>query len=224
MVNPGSISKGLETAAKVIGTTTAVLEAADKLKKSAQCSAVLESDGAKEATQKAKGALGGIVKKVGDVTDTVGNAAAKASEAKDAHNEIKAQKKQERELAKQLKVARQAVLEGASQVVTYKEFSKRQVGSGIAWVAGPFEGPGCFALATYAALDFDKDLTDYLNIYVGKGLVLKDAITLAASREGDPDVYADVKYKQNVHVYAYPCVEDEIDEKYEALLSLFQGC
>lgn len=224
MMNPSSISKGLEAAAKIIGTTTAVLKAADELKNSSQCSAVLESDGARDAAQKAKEALGGVAKKVGDATDAVGNAMEKASEAKGARNDAKMLKKQEKELAKQLKAARQAVLEGASQIVTYKEFSKRQSDLDNGWVAGPFEGPGCFVLATYAALDFDKDLTDYLNVYVGKGSLLKDAITLAASRDGDPDVYADVKYKQNVHVYAYPCVEDDIDEKYEALLNLFQGC
>lgn len=30
--------------------------------------------------------------------------------------------------------------------------------------------------------------------------------------KGNPDVYADVKYKQHVYVLLYPCQEDRLDQ------------
>ena len=34
-------------------------------------------------------------------------------------------------------------------------------------------------------------------------------------------MYADVKYKQNVHVYVYNCLPERMDERYESLLQTF---
>ncbi|MDO5709595.1 MAG: hypothetical protein Q4G41_05705, partial [Coriobacteriales bacterium] len=40
---------------------------------------------------------------------------------------------------------------------------------------------------------------------------------------GNSDVYADLKYKQNVWVYVFSCVPDKLDEKYEALVQLLEA-
>ena len=50
-----------------------------------------------------------------------------------------------------------------------------------------------------------------------------DAIDLACSRAGNPDVYADVKYEQNVLLYVYPRAADELDTKKSALEDLLQA-
>lgn len=201
---------GIKTAAQIIGAVSTVVGAAGGLKETVQ--PALESEGAQAAVSKAKGALGGI--------------AHKATSAKDSVTESLKSKKEEKNLAKQLKEARQTVLESASQTFTYKEYVKTVSKTGLAAAAlstGLFASPGCFAIATYSSLDFDKDLTDYSYIYVGSGSVLGEAVESACSRDGDPDVYADVKYKQNVHIYLYPCLETEMPAKLEALQQLFSA-
>ena len=57
--------------------------------------------------------------------------------------------------------------------------------------------------------------------FVGKATNVAAGVSKAISRNGDPDVYADVKYKQNVHVYVYNCADERVDERYAALLQVF---
>lgn len=222
MVNVVAIGKGLKTTAEIIGAVTTVVGAAGSLQEAIQ--PVVESEEGKAAAEKGKRALGGILQKAAEAKGSVGAAVGKVADAKSALDEQRQARKEERDLAREIKKARQVVLENASKSVTYKEFAKGRGEDGVAaaaLAAGLYAGAGCFVVATYAALDFDRDLTDYLYLYVGKGERLGEAIELACSRDGDPDLYADVKYKQNVHVYAYPCAPADIDGKYEALASLF---
>ena len=222
MITAAAVGAGLKTAAQIIGAVTPVVGAAGDLQEIVQ--PVMESDEGKAAVAKGKQAVNDILQKAATAKGAVGGIAGKAANAKSSFDDARAAKKEEKELAKQLKKAKQIVLESASQSVTYKDFSKRREEDGAAAIAlarGLYGGAGCFVIATYAALDFDKDLTDYLNIYVGQGENLGEAIEHACSREGDPDVYADVKYKQNVRIYSYPCVSNELDEKYAALQGIF---
>lgn len=222
MITAAAVGAGLKTAAQIIGAVTTVVGAAGDLQEIVQ--PVMESDEGKAAVAKGKQAVNDILQKAATAKGAVGGIAGKAANAKSSFDGARAAKKEEKELAKQLKKAKQIVLESASQSVTYKDFSKRREEDGAAAIAlarGLYGGAGCFVIATYAALDFDKDLTDYLNIYVGQGENLGEAIEHACSREGDPDVYADVKYKQNVRIYSYPCVSNELDEKYAALQGIF---
>lgn len=222
MITAAAVGAGLKTAAQIIGAVTTVVGAAGDLQEIVQT--VMESDEGKAAVAKGKQAVNDILQKAATAKGAVGGIAGKAANAKSSFDDARAAKKEEKELAKQLKKAKQIVLESASQSVTYKDFSKRREEDGAAAIAlarGLYGGAGCFVIATYAALDFDKDLTDYLNIYVGQGENLGEAIEHACSREGDPDVYADVKYKQNVRIYSYPCVSNELDEKYAALQGIF---
>lgn len=222
MITAAAVGAGLKTAAQIIGAVTTVVGAAGDLQEIVQ--PVMESDEGKAAVAKGKQAVNDILQKAATAKGAVGGIAGKAANAKSSFDDARAARKEEKELAKQLKKAKQIVLESASQSVTYKDFSKRREEDGAAAIAlarGLYGGAGCFVIATYAALDFDKDLTDYLNIYVGQGENLGEAIEHACSREGDPDVYADVKYKQNVRIYSYPCVSNELDEKYAALQGIF---
>lgn len=222
VANADTIGAALKTAAEIIAAVTTVVGAAGGLQKAVQ--PVMESNEGKAAVAKGKQAVGGILQKAATAKGAVGEIAGKAASAKSSYDDARAAKKEEKELAKQLKKAKQIILESASQSITYKDFSKQREEDGAAAIAlarGLYGGSGCFVIATYTALDFDKDLTDYLNIYVGQGENLGEAIERACSREGDPDVYADVKYKQNVRIYSYPCVPNELDEKYAALQGIF---
>lgn len=211
MIQVLSVINGLKTTAEIITAVTTVLGTADSLKDAAdpilgeQGKAVVE-----KTKEKTKSAFGGLMQM--------------ASEAKENQVNALNAKKEEKELIKELKQARQLVLQNASQVNTAKDYIKARKGvniAGSALATGLYGGPGCFVVATYSKMDFDKDLTDYTYLFVGKGAVLGEAIDLTISRDGDPDVYADVKYKQNVHIYSYPCAPTEVDEKYEALVDLF---
>ena len=50
-----------------------------------------------------------------------------------------------------------------------------------------------------------------------------EGVEAAISKAGNSDVYADVKFKQNVHVYVYNCMPEQLDERYENLLRTFAG-
>ena len=85
--------------------------------------------------------------------------------------------------------------------------------------AGPLNAkPGCFVFATYRTLDFDKDLYDYTAIFVGKAENVADGVMAAMSRTGNADVYADVKFRQNVRLYVFYCEAEELDERCETLI------
>ena len=206
MAGVNAYVKGLKTVAQIIGAATTVVGAAGTLKDSVQ--PVLDSEEGKVVAGKTKGAIVGI--------------ADKAISAKDSFLDARKVKREERDLAKALKEAQQTVLVNASRSIPMKDYLKLRGNSETAAAvtsAGLFDSPGCFAIATYAKFD----LTDYTGVYVGAGPNVGDAIDLACSRAGNPDVYADVKYEQNVLLYVYPCAADKLDTKKSALEDLLQA-
>lgn len=56
------------------------------------------------------------------------------------------------------------------------------------------------------------DYSEYRDIYVGKSLSMGRSVYDDVSGKGDVDVYADVKYKQDVYVLLFPCREDKLDQ------------
>ena len=58
-------------------------------------------------------------------------------------------------------------------------------------------------------------------MFIGKADNAAQGVDLAISREGDPDVYADVKYKQNVHIFVYNCLPEELEGQYASLVETF---
>lgn len=202
--------KGLKTAAQIIAAVTTVIGAAGNLKDSVR--PVLESEDGKKAAEKARGAFSGIVDR--------------AENARDSFLNSRKAKQEEKEFAKNLKNAQQTVLANASRSIPIKEYLKLQEGDKAAAsivAVGLFDSPGCFALATYSKFDFDNDLTDYIGVYVDGGENVGEAICHACSRSGNPDVYADVKFEQNVHLYVYPCTSEELPTKMAALADLLQA-
>ena len=131
--------------------------------------------------------------------------------------------KSEKEKLQAIKLVRQTVLESADFSATVADLSrarKKAKDSGDEPVSGT---PGCFVIATYKKLDFDKDLTDYIGVYVGHDENVAEGFRLAISKEGNPDVYADVKYKQNVHAFFFFCDAEQLEESYFHLAQAFSG-
>lgn len=127
----------------------------------------------------------------------------------------------EKRLMQAVRDARQAVLENATASMQVAEYFKaREKAKGAAF--GPIsEMPACYVIATYAKLDFDKDLTDFFGLVVGKAENAAEGIRVATSREGDPDIYADIKYGQNVQLYIFYCLAEDLEERYSDLSQVF---
>lgn len=135
-----------------------------------------------------------------------------------------AQAEIEEERAK--KELRQAALENADAHMRYEEFCQRMErlsNNAVFTPGGLFDMPGCFVIAKYAKLDFDNDFTDYKGIYVGAANKLGADIAAACGRQGNPDVYADIKYKQNVQVYCFACDAASVEAKKAVLMGVFAG-
>lgn len=158
---------------------------------------------------------------VAKMSDAVRPAASRTSEGVERIARGLANAKSEKELRRTVREARQLLLESAHGSLPVSKLLGSSAGDPVASVGRINDLPGCFVIATYRKIDFDKDLTDYTGIFVGKATNVAAGVSKAISRNGDPDVYADVKYKQNVHVYVYNCVDERVDERYAALLQVF---
>ena len=116
----------------------------------------------------------------------------------------------------------QSIFEGASTVMPLHEFICQQVKASEAAFNG-YDMPGCYLIATYRRHDHDKNFSDYLGIYVGSSERMADDIASIPTRLGDPDVYADYKYRQNILLFVYPCELKDVDERRGLLLRSFDG-
>lgn len=137
--------------------------------------------------------------------------------------EEEAARKAEHEAHKALLRTRQAVLEAADSKSSVAKLGDRLTSKDDAVVAKTLkllDESGCFVIATYHKLDIDTDLTDYTGVYVGKSECVGDGLARAISRGGNPDVYADIKFKQNVVVYIFGCDPQDLDDTYDALVKV----
>ena len=142
-------------------------------------------------------------------------------EVKKAREEAR---KAEAEAAKALTEARQAILESADLRTTIPKLVDKLASAddeALALYMNTLDEPGCYVITTYDKIDLDKDLTDYHGVYVGKAEVIGDGIAWAISRAGCPDVYADIKYKQNVVIYVFTCTDEELEYRHQALVETF---
>ena len=158
---------------------------------------------------------------VAKTSDAVRPAASRMSEGVERIAQGLANAKSEKELRRAIRDARQLLLENAHGSLPVSKLLRSSAKDPVASVGRINDMPGCFVIATYRKIDVDKDLTDYTGIFVGKASDVAAGVSKAISRNGDPDVYADVKYKQNVHVYIYNCADERVDERYAALLQVF---
>ena len=217
----------IEAASVAVAAANALLKEAKPILDNVDTEAVAEmakatmqtaAQGAGKAGKAAKGAAKGAAD---SAADTVSGIFTKLGEAKDGIFEDLAKTKGEKELKNAIKTARQTVLENATTTITVSDLAKAKEKAGESAIGPISDMPGCFVIATYKKMDFDKDLTDYIGIYVGRADNAAVGVDLAMSRDGDADVYADVKYKQNVHIYVFNCMPADLDERYLALMQTF---
>lgn len=218
--NSGNVIKVIEAAGTVVSAANILMEQAKPLMEDVDVKAMADSLKATAASA-AKGAGTAAASASGEAANRVGALFNKLGDAKDEFVEGMAQAKSEKELRKAIKDARQSVLENATTRITVADLAKAREKAASTGVGPINTMPGCFVIATYKKLDFDKDLTDYIGLFVGKAENVSDGVDKAISREGDPDVYADVKYKQNVHVYVYNCMPEDTDHLFESLTETF---
>lgn len=213
----------INAAGVIVAASSALLKEAQPILDSIDTDAIAEKTrlAARTAGEQAgkagiavKGAASGATGMVGDVLAKLGN-------TKDGILADLSEAKSEKELKRAIKDARQSVLENATTSITIADFLKAVEKSSSAPLTPISDMPGCFVLATYKKLDFDKDLTDYTGIFVGKADDTSVGVLTAISRDGDPDVYADVKFKQNVHAFVFNCRAEDLEERYFSLCQTF---
>ncbi len=207
-VNLKNVKDTVNLAAEVLGAAAAVIEGAKQLgvdvdavggavKDAAVGQTHLFQHAAADGVGAAVGALGGAAKAFQD-----------SREAAEARKKINA--------------ARQSIFEGASTVMPLHKFVCQQDKAADAAFNG-FDMPGCYLIAKYQKGDHDKNYSDYLGIYVGSSEHMSEDILSTPTRQGDPDVYADYKYHQNVMLFVFPCELKDLEERRDLLLRSFDG-
>lgn len=220
-----TVTKGNKDAQAVIDAAALVVTAAATLMKEAQ--PILDSIDTDAVAEKLRIVTRAAAENADKVKAAAGEAGdgvrSKLAGTKDKIFESLANAKGEKELKKAIREARQSVLENAMTKITVADLEKAKEKSGETGIGPIGDMPGCFVIATYKKMDFDKDLTDYTGVFVGRALNAEEGVEVAISKAGNPDVYADVKFKQNVHVYVYNCMPEQLDGRYESLLQTFAG-
>ena len=98
-----------------------------------------------------------------------------------------------------------------------KYIDKRNEEVGISEV-GCFEASGCYAFLRYEA--GVKKATDFADVYVGGSPSMGASIMRHLEGNGNPDVYADVKYHQNVRVLLFPYPQEMLRIKSRQLIDV----
>lgn len=218
VVNLKTVKDAVNLAADVLAAAAGVIEGAKQLGVDVDAVGGAVMDAAGGAANGARAVADGIGKGIGVAADGVGAAvgalggAAKASQ--DSREAAEARKK--------INAARQSIFESASTVMPLHKFVCQQEKAVDAAFNG-FDMPGCYLIAKYQKGDHDKNYSDYLGIYVGSSEHMSDGIASTPTRLGDPDVYADYKYHQNVMLFVFPCELKDLDERRELLLRSFEG-
>lgn len=153
------------------------------------------------AGSKAAGVVGGAAS---DVVAVVGDTAGSAFSALRASSEKHIQKKE-------LADARQQLLRGATAKMNARDFIVEweracQLGS-----VPPLKSPGYFVIASYEGKPNDAKLHDYADVFVARCENMGEGIQRHLRGEGNPDVYADMKYGRQMLVFAFPDFDFEDD-------------
>lgn len=119
------------------------------------------------------------------------------------------------------KLARKTLLDGAGTRFSAEKFLENW--SLQAKVPEGHEGylayPGCYVIITCDGAVRKDDYSRYRDLYVGKSENMGAAIYDDFAGRGNPDVYADVKYKQHVYVLLYPCEKGKMDDLEASLIT-----
>lgn len=84
--------------------------------------------------------------------------------------------------------------------------------------AGYLAYPGCYVVLTFGKGVKQDDYGKFRDVFVGASSNMGAAIRADFVGLGDPDVYADVKYKQDVRVLVFPCAEENLERLCQSLI------
>lgn len=206
-VNLEAVKDTVNLAAGVLAAAAGVIESAKQLGVDVDAVGGVVKDAADGAASGARAVVDGI----GTAVGALGGAAKALQNSREAA-----------EARKKINAARQSIFEGASTVMPLHKFVCQQNKAADAAFNG-FDMPGCYLIAKYQKGDHDKNYSDYLGIFVGSSEHMSDDIVSAPTRLGDPDVYADYKYHQNVMLFVFPCELKDLNERRQLLLRSFVG-
>lgn len=209
-----TVINAMDLAAQVLTKASVVIEKAKKLGVDVDAVGGAAKGAADGAANGARAVADGIGKGFGAAADGVGALGGAAKAFQDSREAAEARKK--------INAARQSIFESASTAMPLHEFVCRQGKTADAAFNG-FDMPGCYLIAKYQKGDHDKNYSDYLGIYVGSSEHMSDGVVSTPTRSGDPDVYADYKYHQNVMLFVFPCELKDLDERRELLMRSFEG-
>lgn len=217
-VNFETVKEAMELATKVLKAAATVIDGAKQLGVDVDVAAGAVKGAADGAANGARVVADGIGKGFGVAADGVGAAVGALGGAVKAVQDSR----EAAEARKKINAARQSIFESASTAMPLHKFVCQQEKAADAAFNG-FDMPGCYLIAKYQKGDHDKNYSDYLGIYVGSSEHMSEDIVSTPTRLGDPDVYADYKYHQNVMLFVFPCELKDLDERRELLLRSFEG-
>ncbi len=117
------------------------------------------------------------------------------------------------------KEARRVLLDGAGTRMEVERFIENwNLQASVSDEKGYLDFTGCYAVATYGHAVKREDYSDFRDIYIGKSTNMGQSIHDDITGKGNPDVYADVKYQQDVYVLLFPCKEDKLDQLERSLV------
>lgn len=213
-----TVINAMDLAAEVLAAAAGVIEGAKQLGVDVDAVGGIVKGAADGAANGVRTVVDGVGTGLGVAADGVGAAVGALGSAAKAFQDSR----EAAEARKRINAARQSIFESASTVVPLHKFVCRQ-GKTADTVFNGFDMPGCYLIAKYQKGDHDKNYSDYLGIYVGSSEHMSDGIVSTPTRLGDPDVYADYKYHQNVMLFVFPCELKDLDERRELLLRSFEG-
>jgi hypothetical protein len=213
-----TVINAMDLAAEVLTKASVVIEKAKKLGVDPDAVGGAVKGAADGAANGARVVADGIGKGFGVAADGVGAAVGALGGAVKALQDSR----EAAEARKKINAARQSIFESASTVMPLHQFVCQQKKAADAAFNG-FDMPGCYLIAKYQKGDHDKNYSDYLGIYVGSSEHMSEDIVSTPTRLGDPDVYADYKYHQNVMLFVFPCELKDLEERRELLLRSFEG-
>lgn len=217
-VNLKTVINAMDLAALVLTKASTVIEGAKELGVDVDAVGGAVKDAAGGAANGARVVADGIGKGFGAAADGVGAAVGVLDGAAKAFQDSR----EAAEARKKINAARQSIFESASTVMLLHKFVCQQDKAADAVFNG-FDMPGCYLIAKYQKGDHDKNYSDYLGIYVGSSEHMSEGIVSTPTRLGDPDVYADYKYHQNVMLFVFPCELKDLEERRGLLLRSFDG-
>ncbi|MBR3690547.1 MAG: hypothetical protein IKL97_05565 [Eggerthellaceae bacterium] len=106
--------------------------------------------------------------------------------------------------AKALAEARRELLQCATVQKAASEFMDEWEAASQTGLPSPLKVPGHYVVAVYKGSTKMTPLDKYEDVYVGGSADIGASVRAHLFGSGNPDLYADFKYGQNLVIYAYP--------------------